>query len=142
LGTPINYDGKRFRTVRNTPNGEVSGETVFRYHQQGRLVWAEYDGGGILMGHLVAVADSEGNLDMRYHHVNDRHELMTGICRSRPEILEDGRLRLHEEWEWTCKDRSKGTSIVEEIRTEVGRPADGPAKSRDRLCPGEDSAGE
>lgn len=118
LGTPIHYDGKWFRTVRNTPNGEVSGETVFRYHQQGRLVWAEYEGGGILKGHLVAVADPEGNLDMRYHHVNDRHELMTGICRSRPEILEDGRIRLHEEREWTCKDRSKGTSIVEEIREE------------------------
>ncbi|MNN15762.1 hypothetical protein D3C81_1288760 [compost metagenome] len=67
------------------------------------------------MGHLIAVADEKGNLDMRYHHINENNEIMTGICSSKPELLADGRLRMHEEWEWTCKDRSKGYSIVEEI---------------------------
>ena len=33
---------------------------------------------------------------MRYHQVNDRGELMTGVCRSTPEVLPDGRIRLHE----------------------------------------------
>lgn len=32
----IDYDGRRFRTVRNTDNGEVNEETVFYYFQQGR----------------------------------------------------------------------------------------------------------
>lgn len=40
---------------------------------------------------------------------------MTGICRSTPEILEDGRIRLHEEWIWTSGDQSSGKSIIEEI---------------------------
>jgi hypothetical protein len=40
---------------------------------------------------------------------------MTGICRSTPEILPDGRIRLHEKWQWTSGDRSSGESIVEEI---------------------------
>lgn len=111
----INYNGKVFRSMQNTDNGEVSQETVFRYYQSGNLVWADYSGGGIVKGHLIALADADGNLDMRYHHVNDKNEIMTGICKSRPEVLANGKIRLHEEWEWTCKDRSKGHSIIEEV---------------------------
>jgi hypothetical protein len=112
----IEYDGKVFKTIENTENGEVNQETIFHYKQINNLVWAEYSGGGIIIGHLVAVADDNGNLDMRYHHLNENNEIMTGICKSRPVVLEDGRLRMHEEWEWTCKDYSKGYSVIEEIR--------------------------
>jgi hypothetical protein len=52
---------------------------------------------------------------MRYHQVNDKDELMTGICISRPEILADGKIRLHESWEWTSGDKSTGKSIIEEV---------------------------
>jgi hypothetical protein len=112
----VDYDGRVFRTVVNTPNGEVSGETRFHYHQRGTLVWATYEGGGVTVGHLVATVDDEGVLDMRYHHVNAAGELMTGRCRSTPERLADGRLRLHEEWQWTSGDGSAGRSVVEEMR--------------------------
>jgi hypothetical protein len=110
----IHYQGKIFRAVQNTPNGEVSGETRFHYHQTGNVVTADYAGGGIAHGHLIALAAFDGSLDMRYHHVNVRGELQTGICRSVPEILPDGRLRLHETWQWTSGDCSQGTSLVEE----------------------------
>lgn len=113
--SPIHYNGKRFCTVSNSKNGEVNSQTIFHYYQEGQYVWAEYAGGGIVAGHLMALADEDGNLDMRYHHLNDKDELMTGICRSRPELLANGKLRLHEEWEWTCKDRSHGSSIIEEL---------------------------
>lgn len=39
---------------------------------------------------------------------------MTGICHSIPEILSNGKIRLHETWEWTSGDLSKGQSIIEE----------------------------
>jgi hypothetical protein len=51
---------------------------------------------------------------MRYHQVNNAGEIMTGICKSIPEILENGKIRLHESWEWTSGDKSKGQSIIEE----------------------------
>ncbi|RCX21490.1 hypothetical protein DFP94_102243 [Fontibacillus phaseoli] len=111
----INYNGRIFRTVNNTDNGEVNRETIFKYFQNDNTVWADYSGGGIISGHLIALVDTNGCLDMRYHHINDKNEIMTGVCKSKPEILEDGKIRMHEEWEWTCKDRSKGKSIVEEI---------------------------
>lgn len=43
---------------------------------------------------------------------------MTGLCKSFSQILVDGRVRILEEWQWTCKDQSKGHSIVEEILTD------------------------
>jgi hypothetical protein len=63
--------------------------------------------------------DEVGRLNMRYSHVNRGGELMTGRCESTPEALLDGRLRLHERWQWTSGDGSRGESIVEEVR---GRP--------------------
>ncbi len=53
---------------------------------------------------------------MRYHQVNDRSELMTGVCRAAPELLPDGRIRLHESWRWTSGDGSSGSSVLEEVR--------------------------
>ncbi|REK52229.1 MAG: n-acetylglutamate synthase [Thermobacillus sp.] len=111
----MDYNGRTFRSVSNTDNGDVSRETIFYYSQQGDVVTATYSGGGILAGSLIAVVDEQGVLDMRYLHVNDRRELMTGTCVSRPEIMANGKIRLHEEWQWTCKDFSKGRSVVEEF---------------------------
>lgn len=108
------YDGKTFRSVTNTANGEVSGDTLFHYHQEGAIVWAEYGGGAIVRGTLIATVTPDNGLDMRYQHVNTAGELMTGRCRTTPEQLPDGRLRLHERWQWTSGDNSSGESIVEE----------------------------
>lgn len=111
----MNYDGKTFRPLVNTPNGEVSGDTVFYYRQTGNIVTAEYAGGQVVSGHLIALVDEKGCLDMRYHHINDKGELQTGVCRSVPERLPDGRIRLHERWQWTSGDGSEGESVVEEV---------------------------
>ncbi|HEY0427222.1 MAG TPA: hypothetical protein VGC76_05400 [Pyrinomonadaceae bacterium] len=111
----INYDGRIFKSVKNSETGEVSSETRFYYHQTENLVWAQYAGGRIVFGSLIAKCDEEGNLDMRYQHLNKNGELMTGKCVSAPEILGNGKIRLHENWQWTSGDLSKGTSVVEEI---------------------------
>jgi hypothetical protein len=111
----LNYDGRRFASVGNSPGGEVGKDTIFHYHQNGDVVWAEYSGGDIRSGQLIAICDDNGILDMRYQHINRRGELKTGKCRSTPEVLGDGRLRLHERWEWTCDDISSGESLIEEI---------------------------
>lgn len=111
----MNYHDKRFRPVSNTDNGETSNETLFHYKQSGNILTSEYSGGRIKCGHLIGLVDVEGTIEMRYHQVNDKGELMTGICKSVPEILENGKIRLHESWEWTSGDKSKGQSIIEEI---------------------------
>lgn len=110
----INYNDKTFRPISNTENGETSSETVFYYKQVDNVLTSEYSGGKIRYGHLIGLVDNDGNIAMRYHQVNDKDELMTGICKSKPEILENGKIRLHENWEWTSGDKSKGQSIIEE----------------------------
>lgn len=101
--------------MANTDNGEVGDETRFHYQQDGELVWAEYGGGAIRKGFLIATMLPDNSLDMRYQHVNTQGDLMTGRCRSTPEVLPDGRLRLHERWQWTSGDESAGESVVEEV---------------------------
>jgi hypothetical protein len=44
----INYNDKRFRAIENSPNGEVSGEMVFHYKQEGDQLVCQYFGGKIL----------------------------------------------------------------------------------------------
>jgi hypothetical protein len=112
---PPSYHGKRFRSVSNTANGEVGAETIFRYEQDGAIVSATYAGGSVKKGMLLATMEPDGSLDMRYQHVNVRGELMTGTCRSTLEVLHDGRYRLHESWQWTCGEGTRGTSVIEEI---------------------------
>jgi antitoxin component YwqK of YwqJK toxin-antitoxin module len=111
----INYNNRKFHAVQNTKNGETSAETVFHYHQEGNILSAEYSGGQIIKGHLIGLVDKAGSINMRYHQVNSAGELMTGICQSKPEILENGKILLHESWQWTSGDGSKGESILEEI---------------------------
>ncbi len=110
----INYNNKIFKPVSNSENGETSNETAFLYKQEGNILSAEYSGGKIIKGHLIGLVDNEGNIEMRYHQVNEKGELMTGICHSKPEILENGKIRLHETWQWTSGDQSKGNSVIEE----------------------------
>lgn len=111
----INYNNRNFKSVSNSATGEVSSETVFHYHQKDSLVWAEYEGGAIVFGQIVGKVLDDNSLEFCYQHLNEFGELMTGKCVSTPEILADGKIRLHESWQWTCKDFSKGISTLEEI---------------------------
>ncbi len=111
----IDYNDKIFKVVQNTVNGENSEETVFHYKQNGNILTSEYSGGKIIKGNLIGIVSANGEIDMRYHQINIEGKLMTGICKSIPEILPNGKIRLHEEWQWTCGDRSEGKSTIEEL---------------------------
>ena len=86
----INYDNRYFVPKVNSANGEVNASTLFHYRQQEQVVWATYDGGDVQFGTFVARVSKDGSLDMRYSHVNHEGELMTGHCRSVPEVLAAG----------------------------------------------------
>ncbi len=107
-----NLDGKIFKSIANTENGDVSSDTIFYYHQINNLVWAEYSGGEIEKGHLVANILSTGQLNMSYHHINRQGDIMMGKCLSTPERLENGKLKFKEEWQWLSGDMSSGYSEI------------------------------
>jgi len=73
-------------------------ETTFHYRQDGQILTATYSGGKIKFGYLIGLVGEFGNIEMRYHQININNGL-TGICNSRPEVLSNGKLRLHETWQ-------------------------------------------
>ena len=111
----INYNNKIFKPVATSENSEVSGSTIFEYKQKGNVLTCSYSDNNIISGHLIGLIEEDGAINMRYHQVNKKGELMTGICHSKPEITSSGKIRLHETWQWTSGDKSKGTSILEEV---------------------------
>ena len=111
----INYNGRTFISIENTENGEVSSKTIFDYTQEGQIISAIYSGGEIVKGTLIGVVKEDGGLEFRYNHVNNKHEIRGGQCISTPEILSDGRIRLHENWKWLDAEATEGHSIIEEI---------------------------
>jgi len=111
----INYNNKKFRCISTSENGEVSSDTIFIYQQNNDIITSSYIGRHILEGHLLGTVDTSGVINMCYHQINTKKELMTGSCISTPEILENGKIRLHEEWQWTSGDKSNGNSILEEL---------------------------
>lgn len=113
---PVSYDGRRFRSLTNSAGGDVTSATVFHYHQRGDIVWGTYEGGGVVFGTLLATLQADGSLDMRYQQIAAGGERKGGRCRSKPERLADGRLRLHEQWTWTEGGTGDGSSVVEEVR--------------------------
>lgn len=111
----MQYGGRLFRPVKSSDTSQTSAETIFKYEQTGELVTATYSGGDIRFGQLIGRVDTAGILHMRYQHMDRKGWLMTGTCETTPELLPSGKLRLHEVWQWTCGDKAKGTSVLEEI---------------------------
>lgn len=105
-------DRRTFAPLTNE-DGEVGAGTRFHYRQEDDMVWADYAGGTIRRGYLVGTRHG-ATLDFRYVQVNDSAEVNSGRCTSTIEVLPDGRLRLHEVWQWESKAGS-GSSVVEEV---------------------------
>ncbi len=112
---PQLYDGKRLRVISNTGPAGIGPGEVFEYRQDGARVWSVYHTEQTRFGSLVASVDPEGKLDLRYQQLDPKGTPRTGKCVSTPEQLPDGRLRLHEAWQWTNGDGSQGESILEEV---------------------------
>lgn len=108
----INYNNKTFVAKLNSENGEVDQLTVFKYYQNDKMIWGNYAGGQIKKGFLIGTANEDSSLEFFYQHLNSSNLLKAGKCVSTPIILRDGRIELHETWQWLCDDFSKGKSIL------------------------------
>lgn len=112
----INLNNKQFKSLSNTSNGEVNNETIFTYHQDGNMVWADYKGGQVKKGHLIGIMYENHDLKINYHHINNESEIMIGECYSTFSALEDGTIKYLENWKWLNGDQSSGQSEIIEIK--------------------------
>lgn len=108
----INYDGRRFRNTAGPPTEAP----VAAYHQEDELVWADFAGGDVRRGSLAGTCAPDGVLDFAYSMVLDGGRVVSGHSVNTPEVLPDGRIRLHERWERFGAHADSGTSCIEEIR--------------------------
>jgi hypothetical protein len=106
-------DGRRFRALTSSSRGQLSGETEFAFSQDGPILQARY-GGAIRLGFLLGLAAGD-TIEFRYVRVDSDGSISSGHSVDTIEVLPDGRLRLHERWEWESRD-GNGTSVLAEIR--------------------------
>lgn len=111
----INLNKKNFKALSNSDNGEVGDDTVFYYSQKDNIISAEYNGGEIIKGNLIGKQLEDGRFDFVYHHINTNGDLKIGKCLSSATLVENGKVKLLEEWQWLSDDLSSGTSELLEI---------------------------
>lgn len=109
----VSLDGRTLVGVENAEQGEVSSETRFDFEQDGDRIYARYSGGDIVDGHLLGTLEAN-RWEIRYVQLNVDGETASGHSVGTLRILEDGRVRVEDEWEWESKDGT-GKSALEEI---------------------------
>lgn len=85
------------------------------YHQDGDTLWGEFSGGRVRRGSIAGTCGPEGALRFGYCMVLADGQVIVGSCRSRPDLLDDGRIRLTEEWERYQPRPETGVSYLEEV---------------------------
>lgn len=105
-------DGLVFVPVADQAPGQVGRRTRFEYHERDGLVWADYQGGDVVKGHLIGTREDD-TVDFRYVQLRVDGTTASGRCTSIVTVLADGRLRLEETWSWESQEGS-GTSSVEQ----------------------------
>lgn len=108
--TTLSLHDRRFLLEENAVGADCQPGMTFHYRQDGGRVWALYGGGDVAFGALVAGMQADGRLDARYQHATVAGDIRTGRCDTRPERLDDGRIRLHEEWRWLSGADGTGQS--------------------------------
>lgn len=107
------YQGKRYGSyIMQCLENEIRAKHDIAYHQRENILWADYSGGEIRKGYLVGTVVENGELDFYYQHINEQKQIRIGVCRSIPQVLENGRIELSEKWQWLNGDRSEGASVI------------------------------
>lgn len=108
-----NFNNKRFQLLENSENGETSPETTFYYKQDKNIVTADYRGGTILYGKIIAILEND-LLNMLYQCVTTNKELKAGKAVAKISKI-NGKIKLSLNWEWLDSSASKGQSEYIEI---------------------------
>ena len=111
-------DGRRF--------SEAGRVLVFREDREG-TVTATYAGGSVTAGTLAGRRDGR-DLEFGFAQIERNGVVTVGRAEARLELLDDGRLRVHESWEVDGPSPTSGTSVLEElpgprwVRSRVAHP--------------------
>ncbi len=105
----FNFNNKIFSLIENSENGKVDSETIFKYKQEGDLVTAEYYGGLIKYGKIIALLKND-KLDMLYQCITTENELKSGKAIAYISLTSNNKIKLKLNWEWLGKKNEHGIS--------------------------------
>lgn len=110
----FNFNNKRFTLLKNSEKGQVNSETIFEYKQDENLVTADYFGGTVKYGKIIADLKDD-KLNMLYQCLTTDNELKAGKAIAQISLTEDGKMKLNLNWEWITNGNDKGESEYFEI---------------------------
>ena len=110
----FDFNNKRFALIQNSDNGQVNTETIFNYKQDDNLVTADYFGGSIKYGKIIAELKDD-QLNMLYQCFTTDHQLKAGKALAQIELTENGKIKLSLNWQWLTDRNDKGISEYIEI---------------------------
>ncbi|OEJ99224.1 hypothetical protein A8C32_08625 [Flavivirga aquatica] len=105
----FNFNNKTFSLIENSENGKVDSETIFKYKQEGHLVTADYYGGTIKYGKIIAHL-SNNTLNMLYQCITTENELKAGKAIAQISLTKDNKMKLKLNWEWLGEKHESGIS--------------------------------
>ena len=109
----INFNNKKFKLLDNSLNGQVNNQTTFEYKQEGDLVTADYHGGTVVYGKIIAQLKNK-TLHMLYNCLTAEKELKAGKATGRISLNKEGKILMHLDWQW-LESEANGNSIYIEI---------------------------
>ncbi|WPO79209.1 hypothetical protein [Flavobacterium sp. KACC 22761] len=110
----FDFNNKKFALIQNSESGQVNSETVFNYKQEDNLVTADYFGGTIKYGKIIAELKAN-KLNMLYQCLTTDNQLKAGKAVAQITLLENGKMKLTLNWEWLTDGNEKGESEYIEI---------------------------
>ena len=110
----FDFNNKKIALIQNSDSGQVNSDTVFKYKQDGNLVSADYFGGTIRYGKIIAVLKDD-ELNMLYQCLTTDHLLKAGKAIAKLSLTDTGKIKMTLNWEWLTNGNEKGTSEYIEI---------------------------
>lgn len=105
----FNFNNKTFSLLNNSENGKVNSKTIFKYKQEDHLVTANYYGGNIKYGKIIAHL-SNNSLNMLYQCITTENELKAGKAIAKISLTENKKIKLKLHWEWLDDKNENGIS--------------------------------
>ncbi len=110
----FDLNNRKFRLIENGQKGEVSGETIFLFYQDKNIVRADYFGGTIASGHILALINDD-KMEMVYHCITIDNETKVGKASATIFVDDAKKINLLLNWKWISGADGKGSSHYIEV---------------------------
>ena len=110
--TDLRLDGVRMITTSSGGAGVVSAETELVSEQDGRIVSGRYHRGSAVDGYLIGDLQWRA-IHFRYVQADRNGRIDAGVSEGMFDVLQDGRLRLTEKFQWITRPVT-GANVFEE----------------------------